>query len=85
MDLAKKVLFHPTSYLKKILNKPKEQIKLLKKRTLNRLFISKPIKRPMKIKGKVNKYSTRDRKTLIKISTEYAVVEYSCNYELITT
>ena len=48
--------------------------KLLKKRTLDRLFISEPIRRPIKIDGKFNEYSVKDRETLVKVGLHISTI-----------
>ena len=48
--------------------------KLCKKMTLDRPFISEPIRRPMKIDGKFDKYSTKDRDTLVKVRLHISTI-----------
>ena len=43
------------------------EIKLLQDRSIDRPFLTNPIRRPMKIDNKIEKHSARDTKTLIKI------------------
>ena len=47
---------------------------LLKKRALDRPFILEPIRKPMKIDGRFNEYSARDRETLIKVGLHISTI-----------
>ena len=45
-----------------------------KKRTLDRPFIAEPIRRLMKMDGKFDEYSTKDRETLIKVGVHISTI-----------
>ena len=49
-------------------------MRLLKKRTLDRPFIAEPIRRLMKMDGKFDEYSTKDRETLIKVGVHISTI-----------
>ena len=48
--------------------------KLLKERALDRPFLLEPIRKPMKIDGRFNEYSARDRETLVKVGLHIGTI-----------
>ena len=48
--------------------------RLLKKIALDRPFIVEPIRKPMKIDGRFNEYSARDREPLVKVGLHIGTI-----------
>ena len=50
------------------------EIKLLQDRSIDRPFLTNPIRRPMKIDNKIERHSVRDTETLIKVGLHISTV-----------
>ena len=50
------------------------EIKLLQDRSIDRPFLTNPIRRPMKIDNKIERHSARDTETLIKVGLHISTI-----------